>query len=264
MKRATLMRSALMVSMSLYCGLAVGSDRVQVRGAAPAQGQNDPPGAQPVQATARVVREWFDFDDGAGGWTAGFADHPVGEEEFYELSAGVASLPPPLQSDRGFRVSGNNHSDDLFMFIKKKLSGLTPNSRYDVQFSITFATNVPSGCAGIGGSPGESVYVKAGATAAEPAARDDGNGFYVMNIDKGNQSVGGSDAIVLGNFANSQDCESGNDAYEKKTLDSRHIPFTVMTNETGELWVLFGTDSGFEGATTIYFLEGRIMARRLR
>lgn len=210
-----------------------------------------------------MVEDRFDFAAGANGWQAGFADYPVGSEAFYELSAGVETLPPPLETLKGFRLTGNNHSDDLFMFIKKRFTGLAPNSRYSLRFQVTFATNVPRGCAGIGGSPGESVTVKAGATATEPAAQDDGNGFYVMNIDKGNQSAGGGNAVVLGDFANSEDCESADFDYELKTLDNSHAPFIVSTDAEGALWVFFGTDSGFEGTTTIYFIDGKIVANRL-
>ncbi len=41
---------------------------------------------------------------------------------------------------------------------------------------------------GIGGSPGESVYVKAGATTEEPLIIEDSDGWLRMNIDKGNQA----------------------------------------------------------------------------
>ena len=59
--------------------------------------------------------------------------------------------------------------------------------------SIDLATNVPAGLVGIGGSPGESVFVKAGASTVEPLAEEDGSRYLRMNIDKGNQANGGED-----------------------------------------------------------------------
>jgi hypothetical protein len=35
-------------------------------------------------------------------------------------------------------------------------------------------------------------------------------------------------------------------------------PIFLKTNESGELWLLIGTDSGFEGKTTLYFSSIRI------
>ena len=214
-----------------------------------------PPGAD---GDARRIA--FDFDDGAAGWEAGFADYPAGREDFFELDAGVEPLPAPLDARSGFRLSGSNRSDDLFMFIARRFDGFEPDTRHDLDFEVTFATNAPSGCVGIGGPPGEAVTIKAGAAAARPEPVDDGSGFLLLNLDKGNQSSGGSDAIALGDFANSTDCEAGSRDYELKTLDGAGEPFTARTDADGALWVLFGTDSGFEGATTIYFVSGEIVA----
>lgn len=204
----------------------------------------------------------FQFNHDAHGWQTGFADYPVGEEEFYELRSGFKQLPSPLENRSGLNVSGNNHSDDLFMFIKKKFSGFEPNTRYQLQCEIIIATNAPRGCVDIGGAPGESVTIKAGASVTEPLPLNDDSGFYLMNIDKGNQSTGGSDAISIGDFANSTDCENGEYSYELKTLNSEENKFTVLTESDGMLWVLFGTDSGFEGTTSIYYVSGKIMATK--
>ena len=146
----------------------------------------------------------IDFNESITGWKAGFADYPAGEELFYELDFGHANLPAALDTNRkGFRVTGNNHSDDLFMFITKKVEGLEPNTRYDFRFKVTFGTNAQNNCIGIGGSPGNSVWIKVGATKDEPKAVNDGTGFLLLNWDKGNQAASGSDAIIAGNFANS-------------------------------------------------------------
>ena len=202
----------------------------------------------------------FQFDNDAYGWEVGFADYPVGEEEFYELTSGFEQLPSPLENRSGLKVSGNNHSDDLFMFIKKKFTGFEPNTRYQLQFEITIATNAPRGCVGVGGAPGESVTIKAGASVMEPFPLNNGSDFYLMNIDKGNQSTGGRDAISIGDFANSTDCENSQYSYELKTLNSKENEFTVLTGSDGTLWVLFATDSGFEATTSIYYLSGSIIA----
>ena len=57
------------------------------------------------------------------------------------------------------------------MFFKGPISGLLPGSRYGVTVSVEIATDTPAGCVGVGGAPGESVRIKAGATAVETAPR---------------------------------------------------------------------------------------------
>lgn len=193
-----------------------------------------------------------DFSTGQHGWTAGFSDYPVGQEAFYELRSDYRGLPAPLdRSQNALYISGNNHSDDLFMYWKGKIVGLSPTTTYRASFEVEFATNAPSGCVGVGGSPGESVYVKAGASVIEPEALDVG-GTYQMNIDKGNQANGGDNALVLGDIANSQPCGQAAPQWELKRLASGAEAVDVTTDSDGSVWLLIGTDSGFEATTSLY------------
>ena len=200
----------------------------------------------------------FDFSSGAQGWEAAFADYPQGQESFFELRSGQQSLPAPLEPGRSaLFISGNNHSDDLFMFFKRRITGLQPRTDYEARFMVAFASEVPRGCAGIGGAPGESVYVKAGASAEEPLPRPDSSGTMVLNVDKGNQAAGGATAVVLGTIENSRPCDLANRRWELKSLASdAGVP--VMTDDSAAAWIFFGTDSGFEGTTTLYYTQIRI------
>jgi len=199
----------------------------------------------------------FQFTTGTHGWTTGFADYPAGEEQRYQLAAGHEKLPAPLdQSRRGILLSGMNHSDDLFMFLKRQLTGLQPETEYDIEISVEFATNAAQGCVGVGGSEGESVVIKAGASAAEPDTVVDSNGMVRLNLDKGNQLEPGTNAIVLGNIANSSD-DCHNAPYELKTLDSGDQELTATTDKDGRLWLFVGSESGFEAKTTLYYTRIR-------
>jgi hypothetical protein len=200
----------------------------------------------------------FDFADGPQGWMPGFADYPAGQETFYELMADYRPLPPSLAAGRSaLYISGDNHSDDLFMFYKRRVAGLDAAARYEVRLEVEIATDVPTGCGGVGGSPGESVYVKAGAGPFEPrTARDAWGDLRLVDFDKGNQAVGGSNALVLGNVANSQPCEVSHEGivrrWELKTLRSPAV-LVIRADDQGAVWLLVGTDSGFEATTSLYY-----------
>jgi hypothetical protein len=150
------------------------------------------------------------------------------------------------------------------MFLKKKVEGLRPNTTYQVVYYLILASNAPSGAVGIGGSPAEGVYLKVGASAREPRKINNGDGFYEMNIDKGNQAEGGSDMVVIGNIAISE----GASGYELITRDNEphpwdcHLPFSITTAADGTLWLMAGTDSGFEGTTTLYYDQIRVLITR--
>jgi len=192
----------------------------------------------------------FDFSRGPQGFVAGFADYPPARSADYELTSSHRALPDPLESRSGLFISGINRSDDLFMFFKGYIDGLSPG-QYQATISLEIASDTPAGCFGIGGPPGEGVVVKGGATEVEPLPVLEGS-YLRMNIDIGIQANSGSEAVVLGDIANSRACEQS-PRWELKSFESRAIPAPVSVSSDGRAWILFGTDSGFEGRTGIYF-----------
>ncbi|HEX8097185.1 MAG TPA: hypothetical protein VF507_04085, partial [Pyrinomonadaceae bacterium] len=168
-------------------------------------------------------------------------------------------LPPETgATGTGFYIQGNNHSDDLFMFLKRRLGpteGIVAGQTYELYFTLVFASSAPSGCGGIGGSEGDSVYLKAGALPAEPLALMDESRptpNLRMNVDKGDQSLGGLAASVAGDIGNGQPCTSDARPFVSVERTHRHTS-PVTANAQGDLWLLVGTDSGFEGFTSLYY-----------
>jgi len=196
----------------------------------------------------------YDFSKEANEWTGDFADYPEGDSVAYELLFKHDYLPDNLNSSgakKALYISGNNHSDDLFMFIKKKVIGLRPNATYEVLFNVKFASNAPTGSVGIGGSPGESVFLKAGASTVEPKKELQG-GMYIMNIDKGNQEAGGADMVTLGTIGVAA---TTTQFTQIARYNNSSTGFYVNTDDKGEIWLIVGTDSGFEGTTTLYYTQ---------
>ncbi|WP_309122539.1 copper amine oxidase N-terminal domain-containing protein [Paenibacillus sp.] len=195
----------------------------------------------------------FDFSKGDGGWKTGVADLPVDyQDQDFQISAKAASVTLSDGSEKpGMMLSGMNRSDDLFMFMSKKLGsaeGLKPNTEYEVKLRFDLATSEAESSMGIGGSPASSVYVKAGVVDREPSVIEDrADSHYRLNLDKGNQSTDGKEVALLGNLAK-PDAEK--DGFQMKRFEKT---FQIKSNANGELYVLLGTDSGYEGLTTIYF-----------
>ncbi|MEX0915970.1 MAG: hypothetical protein WD397_11245 [Wenzhouxiangellaceae bacterium] len=198
----------------------------------------------------------FSLDAGPGRWQGIFADFAAAQSELIEPEAAWDSLPAPLSSRRGFRLAGSNRSDDLAMLAFTPVGGLVPETDYRLEFDLTFATEVPRRCAGIGGPPGESVTVKAGAAGVEPAVVEQ-DGEFRFNINIGIQSTGGTDAVVVGDMSNSQDCEQGGfpGTWELKTVTSRDRDFVATSDAEGRLWVYALSDSGFEGRTEFFVTD---------
>lgn len=202
---------------------------------------NDAP-VNPVEVTLAS-----DFNSGADGWQHGFSDYPVDNKDIFQLSAGIENITGEA-AKKGYKLSGSNRSDDLFMYLKRPVTGLVANTRYQVTLDVTLWSRVGSACFGIGGSPGSSVYIKAGASEQEPKQAD-----YYLNIDAGHQSQGGSDAKVIGDIV-IQGLECEGDIFDSKQLQlNQQQNFQITSSNDGEIWLLVGSDSGYEGVTTIYY-----------
>ncbi|SEL32456.1 hypothetical protein [Parapedobacter koreensis] len=196
----------------------------------------------------QTITIYSDFSDGKDGWQAGFSEYSGENSDIYELEEGITPLPPPLdESKSAYRISGVNRSDDLFMYLTKRVQGFRPNTTYRGRFTLQLASDARSGGVGAGGAPGESVGLGVGLTIDEPLSVPDENNFYRMNIDKIQQCcTDGNDMVVIGDIAN------GTEEYVY-TLIERSGEFTATTDHQGVLWAIIGTDSGFEGRTTLYY-----------
>lgn len=192
----------------------------------------------------------FDFESGTESWTAGFSDYPADwDKSRFEFRFEHTELPEEVNSNNSaLLISGTNLSDDLFMFSKKRISGLKPNHNYLISFELELASRYPEQSVGVGGSPGASVYLKAGASATEPQPVEK-DGEIRMNIDKGGQSQGGEDMRLLGNIG----IPGEEFRYQLIQRDNLQHPLPVRSDASGNLWLIVGTDSGFESTTTLYY-----------
>ena len=198
---------------------------------------------------ARAQEYTYTFDSGYEEWRGDFADYPLTDSVMMNLSFSRERLPLPLDTNRyALRISGVNRSDDLFMFLKRKITGLLPSTLYTMQVDLELASKAPTNAPGVGGPPGEAVTIKAGATTIEPMKIIEGN-MYRVNIDKSNQRNPGKDMDTLGNVGVTDTTKQ----YTIITRSNEGHPFKVRTDSNGEVWVCVGTDSGFEGLTTLYY-----------
>ncbi len=203
--------------------------------------------------TPPIIEHSYNFNESMDGWVGDFADLPEEGQETYDLEISHSPLPEDIEPSSGsIMVQGNNRSDDLFMFLKKQVTGLSPSTTYQVTFDLEIASQYPEEAPGAGGSPGSSVYLKAGATPDEPLpVREDNSRvtYLRMNIDKGNQSQEGTDMINIGHIG----IEGDEYRYELIRRDNGDRPFSATTDANGNLWLIIGTDSGFEGLTTLHY-----------
>jgi hypothetical protein len=91
----------------------------------------------------------YSFAQNTDGWEVGYSDYstltkPTDVEQVH------AVIPIPGAS-KALYMGATNLSDDLLLYTYRKVTGLLPNNSYTGQFTVTFASDAPAGCAGVGG-----------------------------------------------------------------------------------------------------------------
>jgi len=189
-------------------------------------------------------------------WEPFYTGYPVSYEGNMGFDHGLRTLPEPLNTtEQGYYITAFNRSDNVKMLFRNKIDALQPNTTYRVQFTVRFATETPSGCLGTGGAPGESVKVIADASNVRPEPIIDGEGedeYYLLNTQYMGDSQDWYQNAIMGDISNSRECEDGYE-YEIKEVSSDRYHTTVTSDEDGEAWLLFGTRSGFESQTELFY-----------
>ncbi len=194
-----------------------------------------------------------DFNEGNPGWVAGFADFPANSKDSaaFELRFEYTQVESKL-SKRSMMLSGKNLNQDLFMYIKRKVGNLKPNTDYTITFNVELTSDLQL----LEFSKGGSVFLKAGATHSEPKGMIEGD-RYVMNIDKGDQAGSGEDMVTLGNIL--EDGTGTAYALINRSNTMANSRYTARTNSNGELWFIIGTDSDVSGTTKVFYTRIKVI-----
>lgn len=195
----------------------------------------------------------YHFDESGYEWEGFFTGYNMGWEDDMELTTDYRNLPEPLDTTRqALYISALNQSDDVKMLFRKQVEGLEPNTTYTVETTLRFATDAPANCPGIGGPIGDAVNVIISADSVRPEAfvEDD---YYLLNLQYQNEdSQEWYQSRVIGDIGNTKECGEEYE-FELKELMSDEEQVEFSTDEQGTAWLLFGTRSGFEGRTSLYY-----------
>lgn len=189
---------------------------------------------------------------GEDGWTAGFAGYAsTADSSQLDTVAATALLPRGLDTTQyGYRILSRYSKGNMFSYLKKQVSGFTPNKSYQMTFQVDLATRYSASAIV------DKVTFKAGVSAKEPLTTKLASGIYAFNLDKGTGTQVGKDVLLSGSITSTNP-----DAryYTLLRYSNDGQPVTVTANNLGELWFYAGTDSDYKDTTIFYF--DRIVAR---
>ncbi len=193
-----------------------------------------------------VFSSSFDFKKESYDWQGDFANYQASDSVTDQLSFDYANLPQgELAGKKSLKISGISSNGNLFMFIKKQITGLTPYTQYTIAFDVELTPYIEDAV-----QQGDSLYLKVGATTNEPGKNLAGS-YFNTNFDKGLAYDEGADMIILAAIS-AADLQ-GYSLYKKRNATSLHPFFSTRSNGKGELWLIVGTDSPFNGKTNVYY-----------
>lgn len=180
----------------------------------------------------------FNFDQGPLDWEGGFSGFAEDARDTLELGFNFDRAPQNfLLSDSLPRLSGDNPHENLFLFVKRKITGLDSNKVYKVDFDIEFlAQNLGYGSDTI--TSQILGIMKAGAMTEEPVLQVN-NGMVETAFDKGNGLEPGEDLQIIGGIP----LPFFQVASELTRGTTEGINIEAATNSSGEMWVTVGVES---------------------
>ncbi|MCF0073136.1 hypothetical protein LZD49_21840 [Dyadobacter sp. CY261] len=207
-----------------------------------------------LDAAITVDSNFQSGTSGENGWEAGFAGYATtADSSQLDTVAAIALLPRGLDTTQyGYRILSRYSKGNMFSYVKKRVTGFTPNGSYEMTLQVDLATNSSADSAK---SVVDQVTFKAGVSIAEPLTKLV-SGVYTFNLDKGTGKQAGKDVLLSGSIASTN---ADKRYYTLLRYSNDGQPVTVTANNKGELWFFAGTDSDYKDTTIFYY--DRIIAR---
>lgn len=196
----------------------------------------------------------FDFNEGEQGWKFGFSDYPATiDSTNLVLKYAYTDKPSALPEGKSLMLSGTNAGPELFMYIKKQLTDLRPETDYTITFNVELASSATSQT---NGPIVPSVFLKVGAVSFEPQTVKTPE-KVVVNVDKGFEDQNGSEMTNIGNIIGED--ATGYSLTLKSSSSKNPTPITARTDSDGAIWLIVGTDSNFQGTTTVFYSKVNVV-----
>lgn len=190
----------------------------------------------------------YSFQDSTQDWAGYFSGNSALSslpENDSSLEFSYANVPIANNKTKGLLLRADNYSNYIFMYVIKKVDSLNlkPNTSYNITLTFDLATSVPSNLLEYGGTPGQTIFIKAAFLNSSPNITTFANHPLIGNL---------SDVFInsLENIGNIAKSDSSNDMSFK--IKNFQYKSAITTDNEGSFWTLIGVDSQFEIPLELY------------
>jgi hypothetical protein len=194
-----------------------------------------------------VLVSTTDFAEDAEGWEAQFSEYEPGLEDSLKLSFEHDTFMADESIGEVTAVvqSGYATNSDLFMYVKRQISGFKPNTDYKVIFTLQLIAQLNEDFSGDLSDDNNGSFLKVAAYTVEPDTMivDDvdnpGKKTVITNFDKGNNRTTGPNMSLIGKLEYSY-------IDEIPTIligSSKGDELLGTTDSEGKMWMMVGVDT---------------------
>lgn len=185
----------------------------------------------------------FYFDKDNQGWLSSFAFYPPAEADSFKLSFSFGKFKSSM-GDSVFAITQTGYSSNsrLFMYVKRQIEGLHPNTIYYITVSLGMFAQLIEPYNGDLTVGDQGAFVKVGAFTQEPIndtipdSLNTGQSIVVPEFDVGSAANDSKDLHYIGRILPTQP-----DKLPVLLLGDNSVnKLTVSSDSGGKVWVLVG------------------------
>jgi hypothetical protein len=198
------------------------------------------------------------------GWDAGFVGHDIDDQDNIGFGHAINDLTIDSVSYlNAYELSAEAATGNLFLFISQPYADangiLAANTSYTVGYEIVYAARALKGC-GEGDNLPENAWLKVAALTEEPEISTSDDGQVVPNFDLGDPAEATAQVYQLGQVAFSgSDCSAPK--LQRAVISNISNPISVKTDDNGQLWLLMGFHSSYQGELEFHILSAKVQIK---
>jgi hypothetical protein len=197
------------------------------------------------------------FAEDAEGWEAQFAEYEPGLEDSLQLSFTHDKIMATETIGEVTAVvqSGYATNSDLFMYIKRQISGFQPSTSYQVVYTLELLAQLNEDFNGDLSDINNGSFLKASVYTEEPDTlivddiENPGKKTVITNFEKGEGRTTGPNMAFIGKLEYSDI----NETPQVLIGSSKQDDIIGTTDSEGKMWMMIGVDTNLPIYQSIYY-----------
>jgi hypothetical protein len=197
----------------------------------------------------------FTFEQDVEGWQPSYTNYAPSSEDSFKFSFTYTKFHVASDTVRAMVQTAYNKNSKLFMYVKRQISGLTPNKTYSITIKVHLYSQLRVPFTGDTTSNSKGSFLKVGVFRNEPIndtipdSLITGEYIIIPGFDPGQVTTDGADMIYVGKISFTGVNQSPD--FLEATNTGKEILETA--DNDGKVWIVIGVDTNIPVYQSIYY-----------